>query len=95
MSEPQSDIKKMKERDRDVIDAFIKLDPQKTFKNANKTTVCGGQTIATLMLTSKDLGATKGEKLKYYTSYDKVSGGSGPCDYAVGYFSGILLKEPQ
>ncbi|TFG00777.1 MAG: AmmeMemoRadiSam system protein B [Promethearchaeota archaeon] len=91
-SNPAPDIKQMKEKDQAVIDAFVQLDPEKTFKNAKKTTVCGAQTITTLLLTIKELGATEGKALKYYTSYDKVSGGSGYCDYSVGYFSGILLK---
>lgn len=92
MSNPKADIKEMKEMDQKVIDAFVELDPEKTFKNAQKTTVCGAQTIATLMLITKEIGATEGKALKYYTSYDKVSGGTGPCDYSVGYFSGILVK---
>lgn len=92
ISNPDPDIKEMKKMDQNVIDAFVELDPKKAFKNAQKTTVCGAQTIATLMLITKDLGATEAKALKYYTSYDKVSGGTGPCDYSVGYFSGILIK---
>jgi len=92
MSNPADDIKKMKKRDQKVINSFVEMDPEETFKNAQKTTVCGAQTIATLILIGKELGVTEAKSLKYYTSYDKVSGGSGPCDYSVGYFSGILSK---
>ena len=79
------DFKKV---DQEVPDAFVALDPKKTLVNAQKTTVCGAQTITTLMLTSMKLNATKGELLKYYTSSD-IRGEYG---YCVGYFSGILLK---
>lgn len=92
ISNPDADIKEMKKMDQNVVDAFVELDPEKTFKNAQKTTVCGAQTITTLMLITKELGANEGKALKYYTSYDKVSGGTGSCDYSVGYFSGILVK---
>lgn len=79
------DFKKV---DHDVIDAFVALDPEKTLSNALRTTVCGAQTITTLMLTCMKLNATKGELLKYYTSSD-IRGEYG---YCVGYFSGILMK---
>jgi hypothetical protein len=38
------------------------------------------------------MGANECRTLKYYTSYDK-GGGSGPCKYNVGYFSGIIVKD--
>ena len=74
--------------DQDVIDAFLALDPKNKLLNALKTTVCGAQTITTMMLTCMKLNATKGEMLKYYTSSD-IRGEYG---YCVGYFSGILMK---
>ena len=74
--------------DQDVIDAFIALDPKNTLLNALKTTVCGSQTITTMMLTCIKLDATKGEKLQYYTSSD-IRGEFG---YCVGYLSGIIYK---
>jgi len=77
-----------KKFDQDVIDAFVELDSKKTFSAASKTTVCGAQTITTLMLICKKLNTTKGELLKYYTSND-IKGGYG---YCVGYFSGIIVK---
>jgi hypothetical protein len=91
-SNPHQDLEEMKQRDQAVIDAFVEFDVRKTLENAQKTSVCGPQTITTLMLTCKKLGATRSKSLAYYTSYEKM-GGSGPCDYSVGYFSGIVLKE--
>ena len=88
---PQSDILDMKKSDMAVIEAFKEFNPLKTLKMAQKTTVCGPQTITTLMLTCQKLNASKCESLKYYTSYEK-GGGSGPCEYSVGYFSGIIRK---
>ena len=81
-------LNEFKKFDQDVIDAFVKLDPKKTLSAASKTTVCGAQTITTLMLICEKLNATKGELLKYYTSSD-IKGGNG---YCVGYFSGIMVK---
>jgi len=81
-------LSEFKKFDQDVIDAFIELNPKKTLSAASKTTVCGAQTITTLMLICEKLNATKGELLKYYTSSD-IRGGNG---YCVGYFSGIIIK---
>ncbi len=88
--EPAKDLMDMENKDKAVIKAFEEFDCQKTFKSALNTSVCGPQTITTLMLICKNLGATKTEALKYYTSYQK-GGGTGPCEYSVGYFSGIIL----
>lgn len=76
------------EIDRDVIDAFVDFDSKKTLSAASQTTVCGAQTITTLMLICKNLNCNSGKLLKYYTSTD-VRGEYG---YCVGYFSGILMK---
>jgi len=81
-------LEDFKKVDKDVIDAFVALDPKKTLSNALKTTVCGAQTITTMMLTCMKLDATKGEMLKYYTSSD-IRGEFG---YCVGYLSGIIYK---
>ncbi|MHA1912730.1 MAG: AmmeMemoRadiSam system protein B [Promethearchaeota archaeon] len=79
-----------KEIDLEVIDNFKKLDPQKTLEAALRTTVCGPQTITTLELICRNLNATRGELLKYYTSSEKTGNIGG---YCVGYFSGVLIKE--
>ena len=81
-------LSEFKKFDQDVIDAFIEINPKKTLSAASKTTVCGAQTITTLMLICEKLKATKGELLKYYTSND-IRGEYG---YCVGYFSGIMVK---
>jgi AmmeMemoRadiSam system protein B len=90
-SQPADDIKWQYEKDGAVMNAFEKGDIASVYKNAQATTVCGPQTITSLMITGKEMGFEKTEKLKYYTSYDKM-GGSGPCDYSVGYFSGVICK---
>lgn len=82
-------LDKFKERDQQVIDAFVKVDPRSTFDAALKTTVCGPQTITSLMMVCKNLNASKGKLLKYYTSSERTGNISG---YCVGYFSGILIK---
>jgi len=81
-------LNQFKSIDRKVIDAFVELDPKKTLSAASQTTVCGAQTITTLMLICMSLNCHKGKLLKYYTSTD-VRGDYG---YCVGYFSGILIK---
>ncbi|MFW9998683.1 MAG: AmmeMemoRadiSam system protein B [Candidatus Hodarchaeota archaeon] len=82
-------LEKFKEGDRKVIDAFIDLNPEKTFEAASKTTVCGAQTITSLIMICKNLDASKGKLLQYYTSSEKTGSISG---YCVGYFSGVLMK---
>jgi len=81
-------LDQFKKIDCDVINAFVEFDPKKTLTAASKTTVCGAQTITTLMLICKNLDCNIGKLLKYYTSSD-VRGEYG---YCVGYFSGILEK---
>ncbi len=82
-------LEKFKERDQQVIDAFVNLNPEKTLETASRTTVCGAQTITSLIMISKHLNASKGKLLKYYTSSEKTGNTSG---YCVGYFSGVLMK---
>ena len=81
-------LDQFKKIDRKVTDAFEEFDAQKTLSAASETTVCGAQTITTLMLVCKHLGCTNGKLLKYYTSTD-VRGEYG---YCVGYFSGVMTK---
>ncbi|MGV9171091.1 MAG: AmmeMemoRadiSam system protein B [Promethearchaeia archaeon] len=88
---PAADLKDMKEKDQAVMDAFLELDPKKVYKAAQNTSVCGPQTITTMVIACKNLGCNEAKKLQYYTSYEK-GGGTGPVDYSVGYFSGIMRK---
>ncbi|MHA1672142.1 MAG: AmmeMemoRadiSam system protein B [Promethearchaeota archaeon] len=88
--EPQQEIQeKQILRDQKVIDAFEKMDWQETFKYAQQTTVCGPQTISTLMITAMKLGYKTGKSLKYYNSFQKT-GEQTPCEYSVGYLSGFI-----
>ena len=90
---PGYEIEKIQNiRDRAVIDAFEEFDWEKTLEKANETTVCGPQTITTLMIAAKELGYNSTKRLKYYTSFEKM-GKRIPCDYSVGYFAGVLLKK--
>ena len=90
---PEYEIKTIQNiRDQAVIDAFEEFNWEKTLTKANETTVCGPQTITTLMIAAKELGYKKAKKLKYYTSFEKM-GSRTPCDYSVGYFAGILFKK--
>ncbi len=82
-------LSKFKERDQQVIDAFINGEPQNTLEAASKTTVCGPQTITSLMMICKNLNANKGKLLKYYTSSERTGNISG---YCVGYLSCVLMK---
>jgi AmmeMemoRadiSam system protein B len=88
VSNPQQ-LAVFKEIDLGVIEEFINLHPEKTLEAATKTSICGPQTITTLLLICKRLNATKGELLKYYASSERTGSIGG---YCVGYFSGILIK---
>ncbi len=90
---PETEIKTVQKiRDQAVIDAFEEFNWEKTLTKANETSVCGPQTITTLMITAKELGYKSAKALKYYTSFEKM-GSRIPCDYSVGYFSGIILND--
>ncbi|MBY9005695.1 MAG: AmmeMemoRadiSam system protein B [Candidatus Lokiarchaeota archaeon] len=80
-------LEKFKSKDQKVIDAFKELEGRKLMDIVKDLSVCGPQTITTLVLTCKKLEAKKGEQLKHYTSVDKEGFG-----YCVGYFSGIIVK---
>ncbi len=84
----EEQLKKFKEIDQTVINGFERLNPNETLDAALRTSVCGPQTITTLILIGKKLNASKGKLLKYYTSSEKT----GSFDYCVGYFSGIIIK---
>jgi AmmeMemoRadiSam system protein B len=85
----EADLKEFKKIDQKVIDGFIGLNPEQTLEAALNTSVCGPQTITTLLLISKKLNATKGKLLKYYASSEKT----GDFGYCVGYFSGVTIRE--
>ncbi|MFX0042122.1 MAG: AmmeMemoRadiSam system protein B [Candidatus Hodarchaeota archaeon] len=82
-----SDVEKFKKRDQNLIDAFVELNPKKTFEVAYRS-VCGKHTIVALMLTCQNLDAKTGKFLQYYTSFDITEN----LGYCVGYFSGIIIK---
>jgi len=82
-------LEKMKQMDKAVIDGFLDLDSKKTFKAALNTSVCGPQTISSLIMICKNLGGSNTKLLNYFTSYDR-RGIFGP--HTVGYFSGIISK---
>jgi len=84
-----SELKKFKTYDEEVLKNFEAIDPKKTLKACLNTTVCGPQTITTLLLTCQKLGVSKSKALKYYTSHDITGKTSG---YCVGYLSAILIK---
>jgi len=61
-----------KENDRELIKSILKLDEKSLFskiatKNIN---MCGYGTVATVLIAAKELGARKGELLKYATSFE-------------------------
>ncbi|MFW9877621.1 MAG: AmmeMemoRadiSam system protein B [Candidatus Thorarchaeota archaeon] len=83
-------LKIFKEIDLAVIKEFKNLNPEKTLEAALKTTVCGPQTITTMMLICQNLSATRGEMMQYYTSSERTGSIGG---YCVGYFSGIIKRS--
>ncbi len=84
-----SELKKFKTYDEEVLENLVAIDPKKTLKACLNTTVCGPQTITTLLLTCQKLGVDKAKALKYYTSHDITGKTSG---YCVGYLSAIIIK---
>jgi AmmeMemoRadiSam system protein B len=81
-------LERFKEKDDEVINAFCQLDAKKLYNIATKLSICGPQTITTLILTCKKLNGKQGKLLKHYTSCDSEKS----FGYCVGYFSGIIIK---
>jgi len=75
-------------QDKALIEPILDLDLETFYKvlNIKKITACGYGAIATTMVACKELGATKGELLKYATSGDI----SGDKSSVVGYGSIIF-----
>ena len=97
-------LKTLKKIDQTVIDQFLNfkpeniLTPQKIVAEEDYgqfradqrgPSICGRQTIATLVSIGKNMKATQSKLLKYYCSKD-IS--PGPGTWTVGYFSGIVAK---
>ncbi len=75
-------------QDKALIEPILKLDVDSFYQilNEKKVTACGYGAMATTMIACKELGATKGELLKYATSGDV----SGDKSSVVGYGSIIF-----
>ena len=75
-----------------VIDAVNDFDPKELNDalRSGKCEACGGGPMITVMLASKDLGATKSKVLKYANSGD-VTGDRGS---VVGYMAAVLYDNP-
>lgn len=88
----KKEIEGYKKRGEPVRNSIKSLNSAMTLEIALKIgSICGPQTITTAMIACKKLGATKGEVLKYYTSYEKTVG-EGPTDYCVAYLSAIFVN---
>lgn len=74
------------QNDRRVIDAMLAMDPEMVIKQSKKhQNACCAGAAAAAITAARQLGAEKGEKLAYASSYDKSPG-----DSFVGY-AGILF----
>lgn len=59
------------ENDRSVVDLMVKMDPEGVIKDAlNRQNACCAGAVAAAIVAVKGLGATKGEKIVYASSYD-------------------------
>jgi AmmeMemoRadiSam system protein B len=77
------------EKDNELIKAMLTLDVTKFYAVLERMDVsaCGYGAIASIMVAAKNLGATRGELLKYATSGDVT----GDTDAVVGYSSVIFV----
>ena len=76
-------------KDRELINAILSLDVLKFYTTLERENVsaCGYGAIASIMTAAKNLGATKGELLKYATSGDVI----GDTNTVVGYSSIVFV----
>jgi len=97
-------LKTMKKIDLTVIDQFLTFKPENILNpekvilkedygqfraDQRGSSICGRQTIATLVAIGNNMKAKQSKLLKYYASKD-ISPGDGT--WTVGYFSGIVIK---
>ncbi len=84
--EPQEEANK---KDKVALDAVIKLNPEELLKKVEnlRISMCGVIPTCIMLIASKELGATKGELVKYMTSGDVI----GDYRQVVGY-GGALIK---
>ena len=84
--EPQEEANR---KDKIALDAVIKLDPEKLVSKVEelRISMCGVIPTTIMLMASKELGATKGELVKYMTSGDVI----GDYRQVVGY-GGALIK---
>ena len=83
-------LKWIYETDRSLIETIISLDAEGLIRKVreNNYTMCGYLPVATMITAAKRMGASKGELLKYATSYDV----QGSTDLVVGYASIVIEK---
>ncbi|MEX2750761.1 MAG: AmmeMemoRadiSam system protein B [Candidatus Freyarchaeota archaeon] len=83
-------IKWVHDTDGEIISKIEALDAQGllTLVRTKDLTMCGAAPVTSAIVAAKELGATKGIKLQYATSYD-IRGSS---DAIVGYLSAIMIK---
>ncbi len=84
--EPQEEANK---KDKIALDTVIKLDPEELFSKVEelRISMCGVIPTTIMLIASKELGAKKGELVKYMTSGDVI----GDYRQVVGY-GGALIK---
>ncbi len=84
--EPQEEANR---KDKIALDAVIKLDPEELINKVEelRISMCGVIPTTIMLMASKELGATKGELVKYMTSGDVI----GDYRQVVGY-GGALIK---
>jgi len=69
------------ENDRKIIDSMIDMDPERVLQEASsRLNACCAGAVATTITAARSLGADRGHRVSYSTSYDKSPG-----DSLVGY----------
>jgi len=83
-------LKWIYETDHSLIESIISFDARGLIRRVreNNYTMCGYLPVATMIIAAKNMGASRGELLKYATSYDV----QGSTDVIVGYASIVIEK---
>ncbi|WXG41506.1 MAG: AmmeMemoRadiSam system protein B [Candidatus Freyarchaeum deiterrae] len=83
-------VKWVHDTDGEIIGKVESLDAEGLLRlvRTKDLTMCGSAPVSTAIVAAKELGATKGMKLQYATSYD-IRGSS---DAIVGYLSAVMTK---
>lgn len=89
--QPAMDLEIQRDKDQEFITIFEQKNWKKLLEKGRFSTICGPQTMATLLNAGKKLGYRDIKSLDYATSCEQVK--QPICEYSVGYYAGVVEND--